>query len=89
MKIIKKEDVSRWNYKHKCINCDTELLIEAADVKYYHYDGDFREPSYDTYTANCIVCGKSFNIPIRDVPKLIQVEARKRQPVKSSGYNVR
>jgi hypothetical protein len=76
MKVIKKENVSDWRYKHICENCDSELEVEAHDVKHRRYDGDIREPGYDSYSAICEVCTNSFNIPVNKIPKLVQLEAR-------------
>lgn len=77
MKVLHKPDVSKWSYKHKCTNCDCELEIEASDLKHYHYDGDSREPGYDSYSIVCAVCTQSFTIPSDKIPRLIQISAKK------------
>lgn len=78
MKVLKKADVSDWTYKHKCVNCDSELEVEESDIIHRHYDGDMREASYDTYSAKCPVCNKTFSIPEASIPKLIKVNSKKR-----------
>jgi hypothetical protein len=78
MKVIKKEDTSHWTYKHICKDCDSELEVEAKDLRHTHYDGDFRDPAYDTYSAQCAVCTRTFTVPVNKIPKLIQIEAQGR-----------
>ncbi len=84
MKIIAKQDVSNWSYHHTCSKCETQLEVEANDLHHYHYDGDYRDPSYDSYSACCTVCSQSFTVPTNKIPKLIQIEAQKRAPKHSS-----
>lgn len=88
MKVIKKPDVSNWFYQYDCINCDSELEVESKDLKYSHYDGDQREPGYETYSCNCAVCNQSHTVPITKIPKLVQLEvkARIRPTAGSGGY---
>lgn len=78
MKVIKKQDVSGWSFKHTCTKCDSELEADSKDVKYSHYAGDQREPGYETFSASCAVCHQSFNIPASNIPKLLQVEIKQR-----------
>ena len=73
MKILKKPD-SNWSYKHTCIKCDAELEVEKSDVSMRHFDGDQREPSYDSFTAACPVCQDTFSIPENKIPKIVKVE---------------
>ncbi len=86
MKVLKKADVSNWSYKHTCSGCDSELQIEAADISYRYYDGDMREPGYDSYSTNCCVCSASINVPGNKIPKLLQVEIKNRTNRRSSNY---
>jgi hypothetical protein len=86
MKIIKKEDTSGWKYRHTCANCDSELEVEAKDLRYTRYDGDMREPGYDSYSAQCAVCSQTFNVLANKIPKLIQIEAKDRTQRHSTNY---
>lgn len=86
MKVIKKEDVSNWGYKHTCSGCDSELLIEAKDVRHQRFDGDPREPGYDKYTAECVVCSQPIIIPESKIPKILRVEIQNRTKRNSSNY---
>lgn len=86
MKVVKRTDVSKWSYKHICSNCDSELEVETKDLKHHYYDGDMREPGYDSFTAECAVCSQQFTIPSNKIPKLIQVEAKKKYPTGAGGY---
>ncbi len=87
MKIIKKQDVSGWNYKYTCSNCESELEVESSDLTYKHYTSmDQREPSYDSFSVSCLVCGQSHIVPGKNIPKLIQIEAKKRSSSGSGGY---
>lgn len=85
MKILKKQDVSNWAHKHTCVNCESELELDAKDLRYHRYDGDMREPGYDSFDAACAVCSQTFSVPIAKIPKLIQIEARERTTRLSSG----
>jgi hypothetical protein len=76
MKVIKKPDTA-WSYKHTCANCTAELEVEKSDVRYYHYDGDQREPGYETWSATCPICSTNFDIPANTLPKAVQVEIKK------------
>lgn len=84
MKIISKQDVSNWSYSHKCNNCETQLEVDSQDLRHHHYAGDYREPSYDSYTAQCPVCSQTFTVPSAKIPRLIQIEAQNRAPKSSS-----
>lgn len=83
MKIIKAPDTN-WSRKHTCNTCGAELEVEKSDVRYQYYSGDFRDPSYETWTATCPVCKKDFNIPESSLPKAVQVEIKAR-PSSSGG----
>lgn len=91
MKVIKKQDTTNWSYKHNCSNCESELEVESRDVVYYFYSScDPRESSYASYQASCAVCQKTFTIPSAKIPKLIQLEAKKRyesRPSSSSQFD--
>lgn len=79
MKIIKAPDTN-WTRKHTCVNCTAELEVEKSDVKYTYHTGDYRDPSYETWTATCPICKTDFNIPESSLPKAVQVEIKKRVP---------
>lgn len=78
MKILRQPDVSNWNKKHTCTNCTSELLIEESDLKYHYYAGDFREPSSESFSANCAVCNQGIHVPFNEIPKLIQINVKKK-----------
>lgn len=86
MKVISKADISEWSYKHICQNCDSELLVESSDLKYHYYEGDMREPGYSTYECNCSVCDEKFCVPFNNIPKLVQLEAKKRATSTGGSY---
>lgn len=86
MKILSKQDVSQWTYVHVCSTCESKLEVEAKDLSHHHYDGDMREPSYDSYSASCPVCHTSFNITEKNIPKLIQVETKAKSARSTSDY---
>ena len=76
MKIIKKQDVSNWSYKHTCLTCESELEVEADDLIYNHYDGDMREPGYTVYQFACPVCQIVCDLDPMRIPKLIQINTK-------------
>jgi len=78
MKVIKKENVENWSHRITCSACNSELEVEAKDLKHIRYDGDQREPGYDKFYANCAICSDQLTIPSNNVPKLLQIEARNR-----------
>lgn len=78
MKVISKPDVSDWAYAKTCTNCDSQLEIEQSDIKHGHSNADGIYPASDYYYVNCSVCQTTINIPIEKIPKLIQIEAMRR-----------
>lgn len=78
MKVIKKENVDGWSRKHICGSCNSELEVEAKDLRHYSYQGDQRDPGYDAFKATCAVCHQEFTVPSNEIPKLIQIEAKGR-----------
>ncbi len=86
MKVLKKVETAGWSYRHNCSNCDSELEVEAKDLRYHRYDGDMREPGYDAFQAQCAVCSQAFNVPTNKIPKLIQIEAKDRTQRHSTNY---
>lgn len=78
MKVINKPDVSNWSLKKTCEKCDTELEIEASDIRHQYYDGDFRDPGYDKYWANCPICSAELAVPKDKMPKLIRLRVEKK-----------
>jgi hypothetical protein len=86
MKVLKKQDTENWTYKHICSGCDSELEVEAKDLRHKRYDGDPREPGYDSYSAQCVVCQSEIGIPENKIPKLIQLEAKNKTSRRSTNY---
>ena len=78
MKIIKQLDINDWSYRHTCLDCSAELEIEANDIIYNNYPGDFRESSYETYTCKCPVCTNVIIINNDKIPKLIKLNSKKK-----------
>jgi hypothetical protein len=85
MKIIKRPD-STWSYKHTCKQCTAELEVEKGDVKHHSYNGDQREPGYETWQATCPVCSSAFDIPINVIPKIVQIEIKNGLPSAGTTY---
>ena len=85
MKILKKPD-SNWSYKHTCKSCDADLEVEKGDVRYTYNAGDFRDPGYETWTANCPCCSATIDVPVAKIPKIVQVEIKKSAPSSGGGY---
>jgi len=79
MKVLKQPDTT-WSMKHTCTHCTAELEVEKSDVKFTSYPGDFRDPGYDTWTATCPVCSNAFHIKEATIPKVVQIEIKKRHP---------
>lgn len=77
MKIIHKP-ATDWTYKHTCKFCDTELEVEKSDVKYSFQSGYGRDSDYDYWSAKCPVCNESFSIPAAKIPKIVQIEIKKK-----------
>lgn len=86
MKVLKKPDVSNWSLKKTCGKCDTELEIEVSDVKHQYYNGDFRDPGYDDYWANCPVCSAKLAVPKDSMPKLIRIQVEKKTTTSGGSY---
>lgn len=85
MKILKRPN-TQWSYKHTCVKCDAELEVEKGDVKYHSYPGDFREPGYETWSANCPCCSASIDIPVSKIPKAVQIEIQRGLPAAGTSY---
>lgn len=82
MKVLKQQDLSNWKHNYICLNCDSELEIVPADLKYKFYDGDCRErrePSYHKYFINCCVCGNEQSVLESKLPKRLKLELQKRK----------
>lgn len=45
-----------WKHEAVCTGCRSELLIEAADVKYGQFGGGYCESGDATWFARCCVC---------------------------------
>lgn len=78
MKIVKKPDVSGWKFLYHCSKCDSDLEVDSSDLKYNYYAGDQRDPSYESYSASCAVCNDNFPVSTSNIPKLIQIEVKKK-----------
>lgn len=77
MKIIKQSDTSQWSFRATCDNCDSELQVEAGDVKHIHHPGyDQREPAYDEYYATCPVCSAKIEVPESKMSKALKVKTK-------------
>jgi len=76
MKALKQPD-NTWSYKHICETCDAELQVDKEDIHYQHYSGDQRDPSYNTYYAECPVCHQSFDVPESKMSKIVKLEVQK------------
>jgi hypothetical protein len=87
MKIIKKVDVSNWNFHTTCSNCETEMEADKDDVKCIHHassdSGGYGgySPAYDEFCIHCPVCQNKITVPTKELPKLIQVEVKKKNPL--------
>lgn len=79
MKVLKTTDTSKWSYKFTCGQCDSELEAERGDVKHEHYSGDFREPSYDSYSVSCPVCQRTQTVPTDKIPKALQIQIKNKK----------
>jgi transcription elongation factor Elf1 len=77
MKILRRPN-TEWKMQHTCEHCEAELEVEKADVKWQHYSGDQREPSYDSYEAICAVCGNPFAIQEKSMTKAVKLEIQRR-----------
>lgn len=78
MKVIKMEDISDWGFHHTCEDCDSELEVEKEDLLYSSSPGTQREEGYESFQASCAVCMTYFDVPINHIPKLLQLEVKKR-----------
>jgi hypothetical protein len=77
VKIIKQADTAEWSFRATCDNCDSELQVEANDVKFVsHPDYGPREPGWDEYYATCPVCSSKIGIPESKVPKALRIKAK-------------
>jgi transcription elongation factor Elf1 len=86
MKIIKKADASKWSHKFTCGNCASELEAEASDVIYNYYAGDYRDPSYETFSLKCVICNHALTLKTSELPKIIQIEAKNRSKPSSGSF---
>jgi len=74
MKVINKVDISDWQYKYHCVQCDADLELDKDDVRYFY--GGQRDG--DSYYADCIVCSQRFYISEKLIPKLLRLKIRNR-----------
>lgn len=77
MKIIKEPD-SNWTMRYTCTTCTAELELNKDDVSYTRYDGDMRDPGYDTWTSTCPCCSTTINIKESSLPAIVRVHIKKR-----------
>jgi transcription elongation factor Elf1 len=78
MKILKKAEANTWKHVFTCEKCESELEAEAIDVIHVHHAGDMRDPSYDSYHVTCAVCDHKHDLMTNKLPKVVQLEAKKR-----------
>lgn len=79
MKILRQGvDHNTWTINCDCPHCDSELQAEASDITSLYHSGDYREPSYYSYSVQCPVCKNSISLDKEDLPKLIKVMADKK-----------
>jgi hypothetical protein len=83
MKILKHPE-TKWSMKHCCTKCSAELEVETADVKVVHWPEDSRDPSYDSYTAECPLCQEKINIPEKSIPPFVRVKMQKQSSSQST-----
>lgn len=86
MKVISKPDTTNWKYRHTCVKCEAVLDVEKGDVKYHNYPGDFRDPGYETWSANCPICSSSISVPVSAIPKAVQMEIKKGLPSPGTSF---
>lgn len=77
MKVLKKTDTSKWSWRTKCVQCESELEAERGDIKHdiSEADGPYR-PRSDTWFINCPVCSNTIFLSEKDIPKLLQMEVK-------------
>lgn len=92
MKVVKREDVSNWNYPCHCARCNSDLIVEGNDLRHKtekKYGNDPRDPGDsfmgDTYFAYCAVCQNVLTVPEGKIPYLLRSKA-KNGSLPSSGY---
>ncbi len=81
MKVIK-EPEKKWSLKFTCEGCSAELEAEDTDIKVTHYDGDFREASYTSFSVNCPCCQQQKVIKQDSLPKLVVISAKQRSKIR-------
>lgn len=81
MKVIK-EPEKKWKLLFSCSGCGAQLEAEETDIKAQYYEGDFREPSYTSYSVSCPCCKASHSIPESSLPKLVAIDARQRSKIR-------
>ena len=68
-----------WSYTFMCSECDSELQADASDLIHHHYDGDQREPGYETWCITCPVCAHSTIVKDDKIPKIVKINHAKKQ----------
>lgn len=74
MKVLKKVNTSNWKYVHTCTFCDSQLEVESKDVRYIYSESKSENPTYggtEKFSAYCMVCNLPFDVPTKDMPKLL------------------
>jgi hypothetical protein len=71
MKILSKPDISGWNLKRTCEQCDAELEIEGSDIKFF---SDQRDG--DSWSIHCPICNNVIYISEQEIPKLVRLSIR-------------
>ena len=68
MKVIKASvDLATWTLAVTCKNCDSQLELESADIRY----------DYPSYLANCCLCDKIITVDGKQVPEIVKTDILK------------
>lgn len=80
MKVLKKTDTSKWSWRTKCYQCESELEAERGDIKWTlsPADGVYRSAA-DMWSITCPVCSNVIHIPEKEIPKLLQTEVKQKK----------
>jgi hypothetical protein len=85
MKVIEAPNTN-WTKNITCGACTAVLQIETTDLHLNHYDGDFREPAYDSYYVCCALCGNQCTISESDIPKAVKAAIKLKAQSSRSNY---
>lgn len=71
MKIIK-EPNKEWTQQFNCKVCSTVFEADVTDLQHKRYDGDFREPEYDSFWVCCPCCETQIGVSKEDIPSYVR-----------------